>query len=569
MSITPDDRRRAVGKIISVSADRFVVELHLGTDNFTIVGFDDVHYVARIGSLLIIPVQSEYVVAEVVGLREKDPNVNRPRRSDEGDLDKASSAKYLDLVPVGTLPQRRDGAFRFGVSTFPSLYADVLYMLDSELDRVFEVAESVERVKSEEDSPTRYKALSIGTSVIFQDYDVKVRVDEYFGGHVAVLGNTGSGKSCTVATIAQSLFEKTDEYPARGATFIFFDVNGEYRQAFSNLPNTISRLYLQVSEDPTVSAPATASNQEQTYTFRLPHWFMNVEEWELLLRASERTQQPVLRMALGLASLYSQDNDKKRDKIRNHILASCILYILQSDASSPSKRDRIIAQVSTHSTDVINIEAIREKVDLDYGSMQDTEDLTSFLKGCIVDNIELPNYEHTEFKFEDLEKALDLALLYEEAHGNRQIRDYCAQMLTRYKWIREREEFSFIRVSPDVLNETERQIDLFTENFLGLVRENNEYKKKAQIIILDMNEASDEVVEVAAAVMARLVFERMRKADPRNRMPINLVLEEAHRYIADRPTRYAIDASRIFERIAKEGRKYGVKWLPKTGQPES
>ena len=144
--VTTDDRRRAVGKIISVSADRFVVELHLGTDNFTIVGFDDVHYVARIGSLLIIPVQSEYVVAEVIGLRERDPNVNRPGRTDEGALDKASSAKYLDLVPVGTLPQKRDGAFRFGVSTFPSLYADVLYMLDSELDRVFEIAEAVERV---------------------------------------------------------------------------------------------------------------------------------------------------------------------------------------------------------------------------------------------------------------------------------------------------------------------------------------------------------------------------------------------------------------------------------------
>ena len=556
--MTSDDRRRAVGKIISVSADRFVVELHLGTDNFTIVGFDDIHYVARIGSLVIIPVQSEYVVAEVIGLRERDPNVNRHGRIEESELDKASSAKYLDLVPVGTLPQKRDGAFRFGVSAFPSLYADVLYILDSELDRVFEVADSVELVNPEEDSPTRYKALSIGTSVIFQDYDVKVRLDEYFGGHTAVLGNTGSGKSCTVATITQSLFEKADEYAARGATFIFLDVNGEYRQAFSKLPNTITRIYLKVDENPTTSAPAPLSDEEHTYTFRLPHWFMTVEEWELLLRASERTQQPVLRMALGLASLFSQDNDNERDKIRNHILASCILYILQSDASSPSKRDRILAQVSTHSTDIINIEAIREKIDLDYGSMQDTETLTDFLKGCIVDNIELPNYEHTEFRFEDLEKALDLALLYEEAHGNRQIRDYCAQMLTRYKWIREREEFSFIRVSPNSLNETERQIDFFTENFLGLVRENNEYKKKAQIIILDMNEASDEVVEVAAAVMARLVFERMRKADPRNRMPINLVLEEAHRYIADRSTQYAIDANRIFERIAKEGRKYGV-----------
>src|ERR1700756_3757437 len=96
-----DDRKRAVGKVISVAADRFVIEMHAGTDNFTVVGFDDVHYVARLGSFIMIPAQSEYVVAEVVGLRERD--VGAPNRND-GDLDKAGSAKFLDVVPVGMLP---------------------------------------------------------------------------------------------------------------------------------------------------------------------------------------------------------------------------------------------------------------------------------------------------------------------------------------------------------------------------------------------------------------------------------------------------------------------------------
>src|SRR5690606_6358796 len=154
--------------------------------------------------------------------------------------------------------------------------------------------------------------------------------------------------------------------------------------------------------------------------------------------------------------------------------------------------------------------------------------------------------------------ALDLALLYEEAHGNKQIRDYCAQMLTRFKWIRERDEFAFLRMEPKTLTKEERDIDAFVERFLGIERSKKKYTKKSQVIILDMNEAADEVVEVAAAVMARLIFERLRRAEPRNRLPVNLVLEEAHRYIAERPSRYAIDASHIFERIAKEGRKYGL-----------
>ena len=145
-----DDRKRAIGKIVSVSTDRFVVELLAGTDNFTVVGFDDVHYVARIGSFLMVPVQAEYVVVEVVGLCERDIGGIVPSDSD---LDKAASAKYLDVVPVGMLPQVQSGTFRFGVSIFPSLYADALYALDAELDQVFETDVPVEPAPAVGDVP--------------------------------------------------------------------------------------------------------------------------------------------------------------------------------------------------------------------------------------------------------------------------------------------------------------------------------------------------------------------------------------------------------------------------------
>ena len=320
-----DDSRRAIGKIISVAADRFVVELHRGNDNFTVVGFDDIHYVARLGSFVIISVQSDYVVAEVIGLWEKDPTTGRVGKDETNQLDKASSAKYLELVPVGTLPQQRDGNFRFGVSIFPSLYADALYALDNELDRIFEVADWQETVPPDGDgSETRLKALTIGTSVVFQGYEVKVRIDEYFGGHVAILGNTGSGKSCTVATVLQSLFVKKNELLARGASFILLDVNGEYRIAFSKLPAGIQRSYLRIALDPKDAAPEPLDGNETTNVFRLPHWFMSVEEWELLLRASERTQQPVLRSALGLTSLLNGDT-VVRQTVREHLIAQCVL----------------------------------------------------------------------------------------------------------------------------------------------------------------------------------------------------------------------------------------------------
>ena len=280
-----DDAKRAVGKVTSVAADRFVIEMHAGTDNFTVVGFDDVHYVARLGSFLMIPTQSEDVVVEVVGLRERDAGAST---RGPGELDKTGSAKFLDVVPVGMLPAPGAGKFRFGVSVFPSLYADALYALDSELDRIFETDEAIEPSVGPTGGPcvsagpTRYRALEIGQSVVFDHYKVKVRLDDFFGGHVAVLGNTGSGKSCTVASVLQSLFEKPSEHHARGATFVVFDVNGEYQSALRGLGEMpgigVSRVVLDGSAGET--------------RFRLPTGFSTPRSGSFCCRPARRPRFP-------------------------------------------------------------------------------------------------------------------------------------------------------------------------------------------------------------------------------------------------------------------------------------
>lgn len=551
-----DDSRRAIGKLISVAADRFVVELHRGTENFTVVGFDDVHYVARLGSFVILPIPAAYVVAEIVGLRDKDAISMRQADSASGELDKATAAKYLDVVPLGTLPMDNDREFSFGVSVFPSLYADALYVLDSELDRIFDVAQAVEGSSSASyPDATRYKALTIGKSVIFPDYDVKFRVDAFFGGHSAVLGNTGSGKSCTVATILQSLFNKSDEHFARGATFVVLDVNGEYAQAFSQLPAQIYQTHFYVSGS---INPRTSELPEASHSFWLPHWFMSVEEWELLLRASERTQQPVLRTALGMTSLFATEDDGSLADLKDHILASCFRCILQSDANSAAKANRITSLAASYPTTKLNARTLTPLLVVDYGDFTKISQLNTLLSGCIRENVSIPGYSYKEFGFDTLGEALELALLYEEAHGNKQIRDYCAQMITRYKWIRDREEFAFLRHSPGEMLNHQRNQEAFVDCLIGKRQVNSDEARKSQIVILDMNDAVDEVVEVASAVISRLVFERLRRCEPRNGYPVHVILEEAHRYVSERKSGFAMDASRVFERIAKEGRKYGM-----------
>lgn len=548
-----DDTKRAIGKVVSVSADRFVIEMHSGTDSFTVVGFDDVHYVARLGSFLMIPVQSEYVVAEVVGLRERDVNSPGTR---EGDFDKASSAKYLDVVPVGMLPQGKD-SFRFGVSIFPSLYADALYALDAELDRIFETGQPLEDSPGDEaplpglGRPSRYKALTIGKSVIFDGYDVKVLIDEFFGGHSAVLGNTGSGKSCTISSILQSLFSKADEHKARGATFIVFDVNGEYAKALKPLADADG---IGVTE---IELDGSADEDK----FRLPHWFLEQSEWELLLQASERTQLPVLRTALGLTSLFRQDTPEAL-ATKEHFISTCIIECYRgADGDSPvSKYQRVSSLLQKYPTADLNASLLtRYRANTQFGNFPDgqQERFLDVFRAKLQQDVSLPAYSGTPFSFDDLEEALDFAILYEEAHGNRQIRDYCSQMLTRFKSLRERSDYKFLRCDPDA--EIGRlSIGDFLQSVFGLEVQGGRLRKRSQIVIVNMNSVEDEVVELVASVLARMAFRTLRHADPRSRFPVHLLLEEAHRYVAERPSRFSIDASKVYERIAKEGRKYGL-----------
>lgn len=555
-----DDRKRAIGKLVSVAADRFVVEMHFGTDNFTVVGFDDVHYVARLGSFLMIPVQDEYVVVEVIGLRERDAG---SPASDSSDMAKASSAKYLDVVPVGMLPQNREARFRFGVSIYPSLYADALYALDVELDRVFETVGAA-ALPSESQSapcPTRYDALTIGTSVVFEGYDVKVRIDEFFGAHTAVLGNTGSGKSCTISSILQSLFRKPDEHRARGATFVVFDVNGEYWQSLSPLATEggigISRLLLDGTAEPG--------------RFRLPHWFLDQTEWELLLQASERTQVPVLRTALGLTGLFGK-NSPAALRVKEHFMARCIIECFRgADGDSPvSKFHRVVSLLQKYPTKDLNLDLLRNYgANMQFGNFAGGN-LVSFLEKVgekIREDIELPPYDRSPFAFDDLEECLDFAILYEESHGNRQIRDYCSQMLTRFKSLKERSDFQFLRHELPADGDASTSAS-FLKTLLGLGdADGGKFTKDRQIVIVDMNGVEDEVVELVSSVLARMTFRLLRQADPRNRFPVHLLLEEAHRYISEAPSRFAIDAHRIYERIAKEGRKYGLFLLVASQRP--
>ncbi|MBD3841801.1 MAG: ATP-binding protein [Campylobacterales bacterium] len=562
-----DDKKRVIGKIVSINSDRFTVELLSGLKNFNVNGYDDIHYFAQINSYVIVPYQNYYIVSEVVSVREKDTAFNS-NNIKEQELNKVYSTKYLEVLPIGTITKEK---FIFGASVYPTLYSDVLYIKDDELDLIFNVNNIVSKVcgddKNTDDDhskcPTRLNALTIGKSAIFQDYDIKIKIDNFFGGHSAILGNTGSGKSCTISSMMQTLFKK-ENFSAVGASFVFFDVNGEYKQAFEKLH--------EVNDDIDVYY---TSIEDIDNPFTLPQHLMNVEEWELLLNASEKAQLPILRNALNIASLLSKSTDDENSaEIIDHIKSVCIDLIINGEGNDISKSSKITTILRAFSTTTFNLDtvnpaqatfnytdsrrnttnypfSIKNCVHINFGEMLNIEGVKELINASsfIKDDIKLFESSVIEpFEFELLGQALELAILYEEAHGNNQIRNYCASLITRFKSLENREDFDFIKEKITIT------ADEYVEKIFGV----SESKKKTQVTIIDLNSAEDEIVEIVSSVLTRLVFDTLRKAVPRNKFPVNLVLEEAHRYIAYDSKRTFLRANQIFDRVAKEGRKYGL-----------
>ncbi len=575
-----DDKERVIGKLISINSEKFTVELLNQSINFTVNGFDDIYQYAQINGYVILPYLDYYIVAEIFGVREKDTDISW-KGEKEQILSKSNSVKYLDIIPIGTIQKSK---FKYGVSVFPTLYSDVLYIRKEELDKVFEVNNDDEKLQVEIDGEigTRLHLLDIGTSTIFPDYKVKININGFFGHHSAILGNTGSGKSCTISSIIQTLFAK-ETFSAVGASFILFDVNGEYHKAFYQIENSdINLKYFSLNEMKSKNDFSEIYKSEEGFEirkniiyeeFKLPHWFLNIDEWALLLQASEKAQLPVLRNALNLLKLFIGDKSNL-EKIKNHILYLCLLHIIRDESSPPASKDRITAILGKFHTKEINLEykingtkTIRNCIQISYGEMPSVELLINYLepeedgeKVFLINNFSIPSNNNLEVKstFDEIENALELAILFEEAHGNKQIRDYCSSLITIYKSLKDRKEFHFLIDCP-----FEFEKETFINNLLGI--ENN--KKRTQISIIDLNTVDDEVVEVISTVTSRLVFEKLKSRNPRNRFPVNIILEEAHRYISDKEGRIFRDANKIFERVAKEGRKYGIFLLVSSQRP--
>ena len=518
---------RTIGKIVSIGTNGIVAEVYdsLGSYVNTV---DGIRFVGEVGSYVSIYEIGRTIIAEIESVAEKSSIVNGHN------LNKANSNRQIFLSLIGEII---DNKFFFGVSKMPLIFSEVNIISEKDLMIMLEVGNEEEEV---EEGKTRALLLPIGESVIFSDYTVKINIDKFFGFHFAVFGNTGAGKSNTIARILQNIFLKTD-YSAKGAKFIIIDSNGEYHKAFENI-NGINN---QIKE--TVFVVDSDINDGK---LEIPVWALSADDWAILLHASEKTQLPVIKRAIDIARIF-YDEDNTDNAIKNHILASTLLGIINSSDSSPSKYDKLVAIMTHFATEEININVVinedkqltlKQAIAITYGNMKNEENAINFLTEFVDQELigRVSTDKEVIYDLAEFSQAVEFATLYEGSVSSQRIQEYTATLTTRLQAVKD-------GIQGKILSKTNySSLDEYVDHFVG----------NWQIIDVDISSLDDSSAEVVAKVLAKLLLDYVKRREHKADMPINFIIEEAHRFVKE-DSYYGVVGYNIFERIAKEGRKYG------------
>ena len=118
---------------------------------------------------------------------------------------------------VNVVGEINDGYFTPGASAKPSFKSKPRLIKEEELAILFG------------DQETKFGQTNFGTSNVYEGYKINVNINDFFNTHFSILGNSGAGKSCTVASIFQKLYTSSPTPPVNSALF-FFDAYGEYFQ---------------------------------------------------------------------------------------------------------------------------------------------------------------------------------------------------------------------------------------------------------------------------------------------------------------------------------------------------
>jgi uncharacterized protein len=568
---TPVERRAAliIGVVDSVSPANIVVRLELDAPQTTALNTGTPVAFPRLNSFVVVPNETGALVGIVVWLGvEHSSYPKRPGLKDFGLVDLPFPLRKMSVVPVGTLERHTEGThFRRGVVAFPSVGDPVALPSGEQL-------EALTRGEPED------RRVHIGRALLGNDAEIRVDPDKLFGRHLAVLGNTGSGKSCSVAGLIRWSLDAAREVSRvdPNSRFIVLDPNGEYREALGDIPGF--RLFQ-------VPPLETAGADE----LRVPAWLLNSHEWASVTYASARMQRPVL--VHGLRHLRTGSTPELGKAQRLARLARAHVSLIQTTKAVPRSYTQfpfykgfgkglqaLVAGLEGYrdiEPGAKELEAVLTLIEsiidnrLDDGkywsafSEADLDQLIAALTS-LVDA--LPTTSEVALGNEDTPIPFDAELLADQLDAVVSLGEFdeAARYLGGLK-LRVRALLADERLRPILRPETEPSLAAWLTEFLG-------ESDGSSVAVVDLSLVPSDVVEVVVAVLARMIFEALQRHRriERKPLPTAVVLEEAHVFVRHHDATDDFETPgqmcvRTFERIAREGRKFGLGLILSSQRP--
>lgn len=436
-----------------------------------------------------------------------------------------------EIIKILLVGEIENGSFSSGVLKKPS---------GSSVPRIISVPE-LELIIGK--NKTVKEELLVGKSSIYNDFNVSIPINDFFANHSAIIGNSGSGKSCGVARILQNLLV-TNPFKPVNAHIVLFDAYGEYVNTFSNIDDSPIN----------VKKYSTHPESSDEEALRFPTYFLDAEDLAVLLSLEDPNQMPVLEKALKLVYIFKNDNPETIE-YKNDIIAKALLDVLTSGNNSSQIRNQIIAVLTHYNTESLNLNSIIRQpgynrtlqqclmID-DQGKMAAISDVMNFFKAF--EKVESENaFAPKDFAYslEELYTALEFALINE---GSSKAYEKNNMLKSRLMSIINSDKKEIFNYHGYISKE--KYIEEFFSTDSGA---------KAQLVNVNLKHLDDCFAKVITKLYSKLFFNFTTSLDSRGSYAINIILEEAHRYVQNDHDVDVIGYN-IFDRIAKEGRKYGT-----------
>lgn len=421
--------------------------------------------------------------------------------------DAIGSLKFiLSTQPVGHI---EDNKFTRGASLIPSPTEPVYIIDPSSLDIIF---------NSNKDFNFPFGKL------IQNKIDFKIDANKFFSKHIALVGSTGSGKSCTVAKILQDVVgisKQKNAYVAKqkNAHVIIFDIHSEYKAAFD----------LHSDEKFTL-------NNLGVDNLILPYWLLNSDELEALFLEGNDNNH------------HNQSSQFKRAVILNKELHNPGVKVTY-DTPVYFNIDEVLNYIINLNNEVIGKLAGEHKPKLSDKSL--------------VHDIDKKEYFSKKLEFVTSSTAAA------EKASNGGFHNEFNRFIPRLETTLGDKRLSFI-LRPQKVDKS----DYKTGDFEAILKQFLGYVDKSNVTIIDLSGIPFEVLSITVSLISRLVFDfafhysKLRhNADEQNDIPFMIVCEEAHNYIPRAGGAEYSASKKSIERIAKEGRKYGLSLMVVSQRP--